>query len=84
MLCQNVVDLARKNRMRIGYIEFNTGAEKFVDGATRTFFTRNYDGLHRRMGEVACEGLTNYEQPLAVVLDEFAQPSGIASASGGR
>ena len=63
MLCQNVVDLARKNRMRIGYIEFNTGAEKFVDAETRTFFTRNYDGLHRRMGEVACEGLTNYEQP---------------------
>lgn len=71
LLCTNVMTLSKKQKMRVGYLEFNTRAQKFVDSNRKQFFTHEYDSLAHRMSVVKCEGLTNYEAPLSIALDEF-------------
>ena len=71
LLCTSVMEMSRKQKMRVGYLEFNTRAQKFVDPKKKLFFTKEYDSLEQRMSIVKCEGLTNYEAPLAIALDEF-------------
>eukprot|EP00937_MAST-01D_sp_MAST-1D-sp2_P001480 g1480.t1 len=71
-LCANVVGMAKQQGLRVGYLEFNSGATKFVD-ARRAFFTREYAALLERAAAVRCDGLTNYERPLAIALAEFGR-----------
>ncbi len=64
-----LVDMVRRKRMRIGYIEFNHVSHKYQhDGR---FFTRDYDKIVDIAGNVTCSGVTNYQYPLRDALEEF-------------
>ncbi|CAK9010762.1 ER lumen protein-retaining receptor [Durusdinium trenchii] len=81
LVCARVLELARRNRMRVGYVEFDTKASKFV-GENGAFFSRNYDELLARSSRVACQGNTNYERALRTTLLEFERASAISGRSG--
>ena len=69
-----IVDMVRKKRMRIGYIEFNHVSRKYThDGH---FFTRDYDRLVEKAGNVSCSGVTNYQYPLRDALAELRKGGG--------
>ena len=64
-----LVELARKKRMRVGYIEFNHLSTKYqVDGK---FFVRDYDKMAHRALALHCSGCTNYQNSLEDALLEF-------------
>mmetsp|Transcript_33583 Transcript_33583/g.41257 ORF Transcript_33583/g.41257 Transcript_33583/m.41257 type:complete len:823 (+) Transcript_33583:329-2797(+) len=69
-LCSNVITLANKKRMRVGYLEFNDKINKHAS-RRQTFFTNEYNALMDRVTYVKCDGLTNYELPLSAALHEF-------------
>ena len=71
LLCQRVMELSQQHKMRVGYVEFNSKAQKYVDERLGEFFTREYDRMTERVSRVKCEGFTNYEAPLTMALDEF-------------
>ena len=64
-----LVQLVRRKRMRIGYIEFNHVSRKFSQGGR--FFTRDYDQILTLAANVACSGVTNYQRPLHDALSEL-------------
>jgi MoxR-like ATPase len=69
-----MVDMVRKKRMRIGYIEFNHVSRKYQhDGR---FFTRDYDKLIDKAANVSCSGVTNYQYPLRDALVELKKGRG--------
>lgn len=69
-----MVDLVRKKRMRIGYIEFNHVSRKYQhDGR---FFTRDYDKIVEKAANVSCSGVTNYQYPLRDALAELKRGGG--------
>ena len=69
-----MVDMVRKKRMRIGYIEFNHVSRKYShDGR---FFTRDYDKIIDKAANVSCSGVTNYQYPLRDALAEFRRGRG--------
>ena len=64
-----LVELVRKQRMRIGYIEFNHVSRKYThDGR---FFTRDYEKIVDQASNVSCSGVTNYQYPLRDALTEL-------------
>lgn len=64
-----LVELARKKRMRVGYIEFNHLSTKYqVDGK---FFVRDYEKMSHRALNLHCSGCTNYQNSLEDALQEF-------------
>ncbi|MCZ6875094.1 MAG: AAA family ATPase [bacterium] len=64
-----LVELARKKRMRVGYIEFNHLSTKYqVDGK---FFVRDYEKVAHRALNLHCSGCTNYQNSLEDALLEF-------------
>jgi uncharacterized protein with von Willebrand factor type A (vWA) domain len=64
-----LIELARKKRMRVGYIEFNHLSTKYqVDSK---FFVRDYDKMQRRALALHCSGCTNYQNSLEDALMEF-------------
>lgn len=64
-----LVEMVRRKRMRIGYIEFNHVSRKYDhDGR---FFTRDYDKIIDQASNVTCSGVTNYQYPLRDALDEL-------------
>ena len=64
-----LVEMARKKRMRVGYIEFNHLSTKYqVDGK---FFMRDYEKMTRRALHLHCSGCTNYQNSLEDALHEF-------------
>ena len=68
-----LVDLVRRKRMRIGYIEFNHVSRKYNhDGR---FFTRDYDKIVEQASNVSCSGVTNYQYPLRDALQEMRRGS---------
>ena len=71
LLCSSVMDLASKRRMRMGYLEFNSRVNKYVDDRLGHFFTSEYNLLRDRISSARCDGLTNYELPLSMALAEF-------------
>lgn len=75
LLCPKVVDLAKDNKMRVGYLEFNSAVDKFVGGDPPRFFTNEYARLSSRMHYVRVRGNTNYEAPLSIALSEFGRGS---------
>jgi len=66
-----LADLARRQRLRVGYVEFNHDAEPFV--ARGRFFHRRYDALAELGARRRCEGRTSYAAPLAAALDQLAR-----------
>ena len=64
-----LVQLVRRKRMRIGYIEFNHVSRKYSHGGR--FFTRDYDQILAFAANVACSGVTNYQLPLHDALTEL-------------
>ncbi|MCH8968418.1 MAG: VWA domain-containing protein, partial [Planctomycetes bacterium] len=64
-----LVELVRKKRMRIGYIEFNHVSRKYSYAGR--FFTRDYDKIVEIASNVVCSGVTNYQLPLRDALKEF-------------
>jgi MoxR-like ATPase len=64
-----LLELARKKRMRVGYIEFNHLSTKYqMDGK---FFVRDYDKMAHRALALHCSGCTNYQNSLEDALMEF-------------
>jgi len=64
-----LVDMVRRKRMRIGYIEFNHISRKYThDGR---FFTRDYEKIVDQAANVSCSGVTNYQYPLRDALQEL-------------
>ena len=69
-----MVDMVRKKRMRIGYIEFNHVSRKYAhDGR---FFTRDYEKIVEKASNVSCSGVTNYQYPLRDALAELKRGGG--------
>jgi MoxR-like ATPase/Mg-chelatase subunit ChlD len=64
-----LVELVRRKRMRIGYIEFNHVSRKYSHGGR--FFTRDYDKIIEIASNVVCSGVTNYQFPMREALKEF-------------
>ena len=64
-----LVQLVRRKRMRIGYIEFNHVSRKYCHGGR--FFTRDYDQILALAANLACSGVTNYQLPLHDALSEL-------------
>jgi MoxR-like ATPase len=64
-----LIELARKKRMRVGYIEFNHLSTKYqVDSK---FFVRDYEKMQQRALALHCSGCTNYQNSLEDALMEF-------------
>jgi MoxR-like ATPase len=64
-----LVEMVRRKRMRIGYIEFNHISRKYThDGR---FFTRDYEKIIDQATNVSCSGVTNYQYPLRDALQEL-------------
>eukprot|EP00946_MAST-07B_sp_MAST-7B-sp1_P005157 g5157.t1 len=70
-LATAVMDLAAQRHMRVGYLEFNSRVNKYVDERAGQFFTSEYSALRDRISSARCDGLTNYELPLSMALSEF-------------
>lgn len=64
-----LVEMARKKRMRVGYIEFNHLSTKYQVGGK--FFIRDYDKMSQRALHLHCSGCTNYQNSLEDALMEF-------------
>jgi len=64
-----LVELVRRKRMRIGYIEFNHVSRKYNHSGR--FFTRDYDKIVEIASNVVCSGVTNYQFPMREALKEF-------------
>ena len=64
-----LVQLVRRKRMRIGYIEFNHVSRKYSHGGR--FFTRDYDQVLALAANLVCSGVTNYQLPLHDALTEL-------------
>ena len=63
------MELAKKKRMRVGYIEFNHLSTKYqVEGK---FFVRDYEKMACRALNLHCSGCTNYQNSLEWMPWEF-------------
>lgn len=68
-LILRLVEMARRKRMRVGYIEFNHLSTKYqIDGK---FFIRDYELMAQRALHLHCSGCTNYQNSLEDALMEF-------------
>lgn len=67
---QRVIDLAKRNHMRIGYSEFADRSWKHFTGGSR-FFTRDYSGIQSLAQNLQTRGSTHYQLALREVLQEF-------------
>jgi len=74
MVVIGLVEMARRSRMAVGYIEFNHQSYKYMD--KEHFFTRNYEPLLEKSMETQCSGFTDYQNALGDALEEFAQMRG--------
>jgi MoxR-like ATPase len=64
-----LVEMARKKRMRVGYIEFNHLSTKYQ--VAGKFFMRDYERMSQRALHLHCSGCTNYQNSLEDALTEF-------------
>jgi MoxR-like ATPase len=64
-----LVEMARKKRMRVGYIEFNHLSTKYQ--VAGKFFIRDYERMSQRALHLHCSGCTNYQNSLEDALIEF-------------
>jgi len=64
-----LVEMSRKKRMRVGYIEFNHLSTKYQ--VAGKFFIRDYERMSQRALHLHCSGCTNYQNSLEDALMEF-------------
>ena len=74
MVVVGLVEMAKRRRMAVGYVEFNHQSFKFLDDGR--FFTTNYDTLMARSMDCQCSGFTDYQNALSDALAEFASLRG--------
>ena len=87
-LCLRVIEVAKKKRMKIGYVEFNHNIDKHV-GSDGELFVSDYDAVSDRACSLDCQGITNYQLPLQVraytqtniPIPRIPQPHSLAFAS---
>jgi uncharacterized protein with von Willebrand factor type A (vWA) domain len=70
MVVIGLVEMAKRSRMAVGYIEFNHQSYKYMEAGK--FFTRNYEPLLEKSMETQCSGFTDYQNALDDALQEFA------------
>jgi MoxR-like ATPase/Mg-chelatase subunit ChlD len=70
MVVIGLVEMAKRSKMTVGYIEFNHQSYKYMEDGR--FFTHNYDALMRKSMETQCSGFTDYQNALDDALKEFA------------
>jgi uncharacterized protein with von Willebrand factor type A (vWA) domain len=70
MLVLGLIRMARRRRMRIGYVEFNHQSTKYMK--KQTFFNRSYNRMEDMASRCCCSGFTNYQLPLMDVIREFS------------
>jgi MoxR-like ATPase len=70
MVSIGLVEMARRSKMAVGYIEFNHQSYKYLEKGH--FFTRNYEALMHKSMETQCSGFTDYQNALDDALKEFA------------
>ncbi len=74
MVVIGLVEMAKRSRMAVGYIEFNPQSYKYIEGDH--FFTRNYEPLIQKSMETQCSGFTDYQNALGDAMEEFATVRG--------
>eukprot|EP00041_Stephanoeca_diplocostata_P004169 m.41437 g.41437 ORF g.41437 m.41437 type:complete len:241 (-) comp14926_c0_seq3:116-838(-) len=70
-LALQIVDLARQQKIRLGYMEFNH--KLMTCTVDDQFFVRDYDRLATAMRVTKCSGVTDYQLPLSTALMEFGK-----------
>ena len=70
MVVIGLVEMAKRSKMTVGYIEFNHQSYKYMEEGR--FFTHNYEALMRKSMETQCSGFTDYQNALDDALKEFA------------
>lgn len=71
-LCLRVVEVAKRHRMRIGYVEFNHEIDPHF-AANGSFLSKEYQSVSDRVTSLDCQGITNYQLPLQTALDAFEE-----------
>jgi len=74
MVVIGLVEMAKRSKMSVGYIEFNHQSFKYLEGGR--FFTRNYESLTTKSMATQCSGFTDYQNALDDALKEFANIRG--------
>jgi Mg-chelatase subunit ChlD len=74
MVVIGLVEMAKRSKMFVGYIEFNHQSFKYLEGGR--FFTRNYESLMTKSMATQCSGFTDYQNALDDALKEFANIRG--------
>lgn len=69
MLILGLIRIARKRKMRLGYVEFNHQSTKFL--RKNNFFNRSYTMIGDMASRCRCNGFTNYQLPLLDTIREF-------------
>lgn len=73
-LTTQIVGLARRKKMRIGYMEFNHRLNQHL--LDDRFFVRDYEAIDRLARNADCAGVTDYQLPIGTALHEFQQLPG--------
>merc|ERR1740121_2504161 len=72
-LALRLVALAERTALRLGYAEFHDKAMLHYDtGGDGGFLTRDYGFVRALSRDLTCDGLTNYQQVLQMVLAEMS------------
>jgi Mg-chelatase subunit ChlD len=69
MFILGLIQLVRKKRMKLGYIEFNHHSKKYMNRSA--FFSRAYKKVSEVASRCRCNGFTNYQLPLQDAFREF-------------
>eukprot|EP00756_Hemistasia_phaeocysticola_P045743 Hpha_TRINITY_DN19494_c0_g1::TRINITY_DN19494_c0_g1_i1::g.45739::m.45739 len=70
---EEVVNIADRRGMRVGYVEFSDTPRRWMGGADGQLLSRDYEGLKGAVRRSRQEGLTNYQRALGACLTEFVQ-----------
>jgi len=79
-LALRVIELAERRRMRVAALEYSDEVHALRTGhAESAFFSTDYTALRAFARRLECGGLTDYEAPIKLTLDEFASDRRLAS-----
>lgn len=71
MVIMGLLEIARKAKMGVGYVEFNHESHKYLSQGK--FFSQDHSRLFDRAKDCRCVGLTNYQAPLREAIEEFSR-----------
>ena len=78
-LALRVIELCQMRRMRVAVLEYSDTVNELRCGSQKAFFSNDYESLRTFARRLECGGLTDYEQPLQLTLDEFASDNRLRS-----